>query len=357
MKNRVTSGSVTVTGSPCSIWSADHGEQRAAAAEDVAEADRADAHLAVGVGLHDHLGQPLGRAQDRLGLGGLVGGDQQQPRRPGLGRRPHHVLGAEHVRLHALARVPLEQRQVLVRGGVEDDIRPDRAEHLPDPGLVPDVGDDDLGAVEQRPPVQLELQRVHVRLVVVEHVQGRRVMAPDLAAQLLADRAAGPGDEDPGAGEHGLHRRLEDPALGPAEQVAEADRAHVRRPCRAFQGGKERRQVAHVRAGVGRGADEAAVRGRRQRRDRDDDRLDLVLADDAAQVGEGAKDRRPEHGPDAGIVVEQADRPQPVVRTAPQVAHERAGRGPGADDQRRESRCRPAGCAATVSSRRAGHGR
>ena len=61
-----------------------------------------------------------------------------------------------------------------------------------------------------------------------------------------------------------------------------------------------------MRAGVGRGADEAAERGRRQRGDRDDDRLDLLLADDAAQVGEGTEDRRPEHGPDAGIIVKQA---------------------------------------------------
>ena len=77
-----------------------------------------------------------------------------------------------------------------------------------------------------------------------------------------------------------------------------------------------------------------------------------------AQVGEGAKDGRPEYGSDAGVVVEQADWVQPVVRTVPQVAHERAGRGPGADDQRRAvpGSLSPA-AGPRSASRRAGRGR
>jgi len=155
-------------------------------------------------------------------------------------------------------------------------------------------------------------------------------MAPDLAAQLLADGPAGSGDQDPGTGQHFLHRRLKDPALGPAEQVAVANRAHVRRPRRAFEGGKEGRQVAHVRTGVGGRADEKAQFRWRQRRNRDDDRLDAVRADDMAQIREPPENRRPEYGQDARVVVEQAGRPQPVVRTVPQVTHESASGRPGA---------------------------
>ena len=65
---------------------------------------------------------------------------------------------------------------------VEDHIGPGEAEHLLNPGLVPDVRDDNARAVQQRLAIKFELKRVHVRLVVVEHVQAGRVVTPDLSA-------------------------------------------------------------------------------------------------------------------------------------------------------------------------------
>ena len=74
-----------------------------------------------------------------------------------------------------------------------------------------------VSSVEQRTTVQLELQRDadSTRRDRGEQSAGS---APDLPAQFAPDRATGTGDENPGAGEHGLHRRLEDPALGPASR-------------------------------------------------------------------------------------------------------------------------------------------
>ena len=46
--------------------------------------------------------------------------------------------------LHRLARVPLEQRQVLERGGVEHDLGPVLGEDLAERSGVADVGDDGL---------------------------------------------------------------------------------------------------------------------------------------------------------------------------------------------------------------------
>ena len=113
-----------------------------------------------------------------------------------------HVQGAQTLVLHRLARVPLEQRQVLERGGVEDDLGPALGEDLRAMPLgVADVGEDEVAVVEQGPAVERELDGVQGRLVAVEHDQLAGVEPVDLAAQLGADRAAGAGDQHPPAGE------------------------------------------------------------------------------------------------------------------------------------------------------------
>ena len=107
--------------------------------------------------LHDHLGQPS--TQDGLWIGGLVGGAQHQPCGVVLSRLPYYIAGAEDVRLHGLAGTTLQQRQVFVCRDVEDHIGPGEAEHLLNPGLVPDVRDDNARAVQQRLAIKFELKR------------------------------------------------------------------------------------------------------------------------------------------------------------------------------------------------------
>ena len=194
MKNRVTSGSVTVTGSPRCDLLGDHG--RAANRGCRGRCRSGPSRRASGrrpCACDDHLGQPLGRAEDATGSAALSVEISTNRSAPCSAAACDQVLGAEHVGLHALARDAA--RAAAGACGRRRGRRPrgrHRANTCSIRVCVPDVGDDDLVAVEQRPAVQLELQRVHVRLVVVEHVQGRRVVAPDLPAQLLADRAAGP---------------------------------------------------------------------------------------------------------------------------------------------------------------------
>ena len=89
-----------------------------------------------------------------------------------LDRGDEHVLGAEDVGLHALAGVLLEHRQVLERGGVEDDLGlVARAKTCRIRSRVADVGDHGVVGVEQGLAPELELQAVQVGLVVVEHDQ------------------------------------------------------------------------------------------------------------------------------------------------------------------------------------------
>ena len=73
--------------------------------------------------------------------------------------------------LTASRRVHLEQRQVLERGGVEDDLGAVLREDLRQPVGVADVGDHQAPGVEQGPALEAQLQRVEGGLVAVEHDQ------------------------------------------------------------------------------------------------------------------------------------------------------------------------------------------
>ena len=148
------------------------------------------------------FGDPLGVAEHAARVGGLVGRDVDEPLDAAACGRVEHGLGADDVGLDRLGRVLLEQRQVLERGGVEDDLgaavaRRPRATR----GVVADVAEHDVVGVEQRPAVDRQLHGVQRGLVAVEHDQLGRAEPVDLAAQLRADRAAGAGDQHPLAGE------------------------------------------------------------------------------------------------------------------------------------------------------------
>ena len=94
MKNRVTSGCVTVTADPRGELLADHVEQRAATAEHVAEPDRGQHGRRAWCAVEHHLGQPLGRTEDRGRVGRLVGRDQHEALDVVGDRGLDQVLGA-----------------------------------------------------------------------------------------------------------------------------------------------------------------------------------------------------------------------------------------------------------------------
>jgi hypothetical protein len=90
------------------------------------------------------LGDVLAVAEDAHGVGGLVGGHVHEPLdsvSPGL---VQHVLGSPHVGLDCLARLPLQQGEVLERRRVEHDLGPVGGEDLVQPGAVAQIGDHDV---------------------------------------------------------------------------------------------------------------------------------------------------------------------------------------------------------------------
>ncbi len=178
------------------------------------------------------LGQPFGPTQDRGGVGGLVGGDVDEPLDVVPAGRRQQILRAPHVGLVPLGGMHLQQRQVLQGGRVEHHVGPVVIEHLVDPGRIADVGHDQVGVVQQCPTLQRELHREQRRLVAVQHDQLGRGEATDLAAQLAADRTAGAGDEHPLAG-HVVGDRVQVGVdLAPTQQIDLGDRADVAHPDR-----------------------------------------------------------------------------------------------------------------------------
>ena len=77
------------------------------------------------------LADRLRLAEDVLRPHRLVGGDEDEGFAPQLGGELGEHLRAEHVVPHGLERVRLHQRNVLVRGGMEDDRRPVALEEPP----------------------------------------------------------------------------------------------------------------------------------------------------------------------------------------------------------------------------------
>ena len=73
--------------------------------------------------LDDQLGDRLRRAHHAGRIHRLVGGDQDEALDAVLASACGEDPGADDVVLDRLARVRLHQRHVLVRGGVEDEVR------------------------------------------------------------------------------------------------------------------------------------------------------------------------------------------------------------------------------------------
>jgi hypothetical protein len=132
-----------------------------------------------------------------------------------------------------------QQRQVLVRRGVKDNTGSRGLKDLPDASTVADISDYHIGAVEKRLTVKLELQGMQVRFVVVQHMEGRRAAAADLAAELLTDGAARTRHKDTFSLESGPRGLLRPTVLPTAEQAIEIDDAHICSACCSLQRGQE----------------------------------------------------------------------------------------------------------------------
>ncbi len=126
----------------------------------------------------------------------------------------------------------LQQRQVLQRSGVEHHLGSMDGEHLVHALGVAQVGDDEVGIVEQRPAFERGLRRMQRRFVPVQHDQFGRSEEVDLPAELAVDRATGPGDQHPLAGHVAGHRLQIGVDLPAAQQVGFGHRPDVGHPDR-----------------------------------------------------------------------------------------------------------------------------
>ena len=175
---------------------------RTGRSEYVAEAHHAEARLvgALLQGLQHELGQALGRTHDVCRIDRLVGRDQHERFNTRLERRLGGVPRTDHVVVNALDHVVLDDRHVLVGGGVVDRLYAEGGQDLAHPVAVMRVAQErhdlDRQLLVRRNLLQLPLDLVERQLRHLEQHQAARAQADDLPAQLRADGAPGPGDQD-----------------------------------------------------------------------------------------------------------------------------------------------------------------
>ena len=307
----------------------------AVAAQHVAEAHGDEAGLAVAaVILHDQLADALGRAHDVRGVHGLVGGDQHHAPHMVAVARLRDVQRAEHVVLHGLAGVQLHQRHVLVRGGVEDHVRPQARKDAVDPPAVAHRADHHFHVQPREAAQQLVLELVGVVLVDFEHNQLAGMEAGDLAAELAADGAAAARDEDHPVAQIAADLLDVQPNLVPAQQV---ENAHVADPqgLRAavedlIQGGDGFQSAVRFRADL----EDLPLVLLFGRRNGEDDLVDVVPRGDAGDAFPAARhlDAVDARAALLFIVVDRDDRDPLRLGCALEVLDDHGAHLAGADD-------------------------
>ncbi len=280
-------------------------DHAAAAAEDVAEADAA--HGEPGFLADDgdgQLGETLGRAHDAGGAHGLVGGDEHEPL--GAGRRgmAHDDIGPDDIGLQRLAGLGLHRGNMLVGGGMEDDLRAERPEDAPDAGRIRHRGDDHLDIDIGLLAPNVERQIVQAGLVRIEKHELLRTEIGDLRRELRADRPGRAGHQHaPSADElqAAVAIRLDD---GPAKDIDRSHGFERRDRAIALEDGSDRRHGQHAGAGRARDLAETGMcRGRRRWNSDDDDVDTLGLHERRNGVGVAKHRETSDEASDLPVVV------------------------------------------------------
>ena len=177
-------------------------------------------------GLDDHFAEALAGAHDVGGVDGLVGGDEDKAlaavQHGGIGR----AVGAEGVVLDRLAGAVLHEGDMLVGGGVVDELGTVGAEDLVQAAAVADRADEGDEVQVGILLAKLELDGIGVVLVDIQNHELLGAVRGDLAAELGADGPAAAGDQDGLAGDEGkylFHIRTDRFA---AEEVLHGDVLH-----------------------------------------------------------------------------------------------------------------------------------
>ena len=185
---------------------AEDGRDAAPAVEHVPEPDRQEADPAAAVHCCRHrLADPFARAHHARRVDRLVGGDVDEALGAVFHRGAGHQVAALNVHADCLGRVELENWDVLVRGGVEYDLRPGLREDPADVRFAGDVTEEWYHVEFRKGRAQVVLDVEEVGVVPFQQDQHRRVELGELAAELRADRAARARDHDALAGKDVLH--------------------------------------------------------------------------------------------------------------------------------------------------------
>ena len=150
---------------------------------------------------HYALREELGGPVDRYRVDCLVGRDEDEAPDSRLERRGDEIARAEDVVVDRRDRILLHHGDVLVGGGVEERFRlqpPEYEAHVVGILQVADERDDrgllPYAFFAEEPELAVDL--IDGILPVAEEVEPRDARGKELAGELRADRAAGPGDED-----------------------------------------------------------------------------------------------------------------------------------------------------------------
>ncbi len=243
------------------------------------------------------------------------------------------VAGAEDVVAHPFANLRLDDRYVLVGGGMEDQARPVFDKRVLQRHAVTDVAEHCVQRQVREALAQFALDEVELELAALVDDQRGDPQARDLAAQFRADRATAARDE------HRLPQQLALDA-GPvelygaaSEQVVDRDLAHL---AQAYAAGHEilqPRQCAERAAAALAELDDALHLGVCRGRNRDEDAVDLVAPRELRQARERAQYRNAmdSHAGEPRAVVDEADRH--VVAIAQDVAHQHLTAAARTDDE------------------------
>jgi hypothetical protein len=174
-------------------------EDAAGRVDDVPEANRRVARAA---GRRDDpLGDGFRLPEDARRLDRFVGREEHEPLHARRARRRDHVPRREDARRHALDRVRLEQRHLLVRGRVEDHVGPMPVDHVESPLRAPEIGEDRLDVHASVVIEESGRQLDERRLGVVDEHERAGAESRQPRSELRADRARGAAYEDRRAGD------------------------------------------------------------------------------------------------------------------------------------------------------------
>ncbi len=310
-------------------------DHRAARAEHVAKADGDEVAVLCDRGIGDDLlCDTLGDTHDRRRTDRLVGRDIDEVPGVGVERSVDDIARAEHVVGNGLDDVFFHQGHVLVRGRMENCMRPMPADDGVDAARVTDVRDDrDQRELGETLP-QLSIDFEDLVLAVVHGNERARIERGDLPAQLATDRAAGACDQHGVARSKFAHgREVRNDWITP-QQVLNFDaaqRAHVHA---AGDEVVEAWDRARLNPRVAGGLYHAAHDTSAGLRHRNDDLIHAEAADQRRQVRE-----RPEHWNSAEqltlfvrVVIDEPDDVNLQALVAARFAEDQLAGGAGANN-------------------------